>query len=42
LAPDDPKAHDRRNWKGTNWLGEEIEKVRKELDKDGYFDKLNE
>ena len=31
LGPDDPKAKDRNEWRGTNWLGEAIMQVREEL-----------
>ena len=31
LAVNDPKIHDKTNWEGTNWLGEVIMKVRKDL-----------
>lgn len=30
LAEDDPKAVDRNNWRGTNWLGEIITELREE------------
>ncbi len=30
LAGDDPLAQDRSTWKGTNWLGEAIQRVRDE------------
>lgn len=33
LAADDPLAQGRETWKGTNWLGEAIERVREELKK---------
>lgn len=33
LAEDDPKALDKSTWKGTNWLGETLTKVREELKK---------
>lgn len=35
LAAGDPLAQDRRTWKGTNWLGEAIQRVRDEL-KESY------
>jgi len=28
LRKSDPRAHDRKTWKGTNWLGEALTKVR--------------
>jgi len=31
LAADDPRAKDRSKWKGTNWLGEAIERVREDI-----------
>jgi ribA/ribD-fused uncharacterized protein len=31
LAADDPLAQDRATWKGTNWLGEAIERVREDM-----------
>jgi ribA/ribD-fused uncharacterized protein len=31
LAPDDPKALDQRNWRGRNWLGYALMRVRDEL-----------
>ena len=31
LAVDDPKIHDKSNWQGTNWLGEVIMQVRKDI-----------
>jgi len=31
LKEDDPLAQDRATWKGTNWLGEAIQRVRTEL-----------
>lgn len=31
LAVDDPKALDKNNWRGTNWLGEVLMKVRNDL-----------
>jgi len=31
LTAEDPLAQDRKTWKGTNWLGEAIERVRDEL-----------
>lgn len=31
LAADNPLAQDRSTWKGTNWLGEAIERVREDL-----------
>jgi len=31
LAEDDPKAKDRKQWQGTNWLGEVITEVREEM-----------
>ncbi len=31
LAVDDPKIHDKNEWQGTNWLGEIMMKVRKDL-----------
>lgn len=37
LSADDPKAQDRTQWRGTNWLGEAIMKVRDELDRLGVF-----
>ena len=38
LGVDDPKAKDRSQWRGTNWLGEAIMKVRDELEEDGGFE----
>jgi len=31
MAKDDPRIYDRKNWQGTNWLGEAITKVREDL-----------
>lgn len=31
LAESDPEALDRSNWRGTNWLGEVLDRVRAEL-----------
>ena len=31
LASDDPKAKDRNTWRGTNWLGEIITRVREDI-----------
>jgi len=31
LAEDDPKARDRRKWRGKNWLGEVLTKLREDL-----------
>jgi len=31
LAADDPRAQDRSQWKGTNWLGEAIQRVREDI-----------
>lgn len=31
LAKDDPRAKDRSKWRGTNWLGETLDRVREEL-----------
>ena len=33
LAEDDPRALDRNQWQGTNWLGEAIMKVREKIQK---------
>lgn len=38
LDEDDPEALDRSKWKGTNWLGEVLTKVRTELLKSGQSD----
>lgn len=35
LAASDPKALDRKQWRGTNWLGEAIMKVREQLRAEG-------
>lgn len=38
LAEDDPKALDRHQWEGTNWLGEALNQVRDELsEEDGSY-----
>lgn len=31
LGEDDPKIHDRKNWQGTNWLGEVLTQLRDDL-----------
>jgi ribA/ribD-fused uncharacterized protein len=31
LGEDDPLIHDPKNWKGTNWLGEVLTKLRDDL-----------
>lgn len=31
MREDNPKIHDRRNWLGTNWLGEALMRVRENL-----------
>ena len=31
LAEDDPRAHDRTTWRGKNWLGEVLTKLREDL-----------
>ena len=31
LAEDNPDCHDRNKWKGTNWLGEVLTKLREDL-----------
>ena len=31
LADDDPRCHDRSQWRGTNWLGEVLTKLREDL-----------
>lgn len=31
LAVNDPKIHDEKNWRGTNWLGETIMEVRNDI-----------
>ena len=31
LAADDPRAKDRSQWQGTNWLGEAIQRVREDI-----------
>ena len=31
LSADDPRAHDPAQWRGTNWLGEALERVRQTL-----------
>jgi hypothetical protein len=33
LAEDDPRANDKSQWQGTNWLGEIITRVREDLKK---------
>ena len=34
LGEDDPKAHDKGHWRGTNWLGEVVTRVRQDLIKE--------
>jgi len=41
LGVDDPKAKIRSEWRGTNWLGEIIEKVRDELEELRLFEVLD-
>lgn len=36
LAADDPRAKDRSQWLGTNWLGEAIQQVREDLITEGF------
>lgn len=31
LAEDDPRIHDPKNWRGTNWLGEVLTKLRDDI-----------
>ena len=31
LSEDDPRAKDKRQWRGTNWLGYALTEVRNEL-----------
>lgn len=31
LAEDDPRIHDRRKWRGTNWLGEILTRLREDI-----------
>ena len=31
LPVDDPRAHDVRQWQGTNWLGEALDRVREDI-----------
>ncbi len=31
LGEDDPRIKDPKNWKGTNWLGEVLTKLREDL-----------
>jgi len=33
LHPSDAKVHDKKNWRGKNWLGEAIMRVKNELNK---------
>jgi ribA/ribD-fused uncharacterized protein len=40
LRATDRRALDTKQWKGTNWLGEAIMKVRKKIDEEGYFDEF--
>ena len=35
LSEDDPRAQDKSQWQGTNWLGEIITQVREDLKKEG-------
>ena len=35
LGSSNPKATDRRMWRGSNWLGEILTQVREELKEDG-------
>lgn len=38
LGPDNPLAHDRANWRGTNWLGEVLTDVRQRIVSDKAVD----
>ncbi len=40
LAEDDPRAKDRKQWRGKNWLGEVLTELRENLITEGY-DKAN-
>jgi ribA/ribD-fused uncharacterized protein len=40
LAADDPRARDRAQWRGTNWLGEAIMRVREQLRMEGKLSPL--
>ena len=39
LGAKDPRAKDRRKWRGTNWLGQVLTKVRDDLLADPSFDR---
>jgi len=41
LSKDDPRAKDRSQWQGTNWLGEAIMQVRDKLEAEGKFEKFD-
>lgn len=34
LAEEDPRIHNRRTWRGTNWLGEVLTRLREEIGSD--------
>jgi len=40
LSKDDPRANDRSQWLGTNWLGEAIMQVRDKLESEGKLTAL--